>query len=93
MSTSDRLDQMFAAARREQAPRVDVVNRVISQLSEPRTVVVSNIDMSEWIGAGASTLVAACCLWLVMPLWSSNPSWVATLSEWHPLAAMLQQLP
>ncbi|MES2792780.1 MAG: hypothetical protein V4719_24415 [Planctomycetota bacterium] len=90
MSTPDKLEQLFAAARRELAPRVDVVDRVLARLPGQSPVIMPEIEMSEWIGAGASTLVAACCLWLAMPLWS--PSWPESLSVWHPLAAMLQQL-
>lgn len=90
MNTSDRLEQMFAAARRELSPRLDVVGRVLARVPGRPPVIVPDIEMSEWIGAGVSTVVAACCLWLVMPLW--NSSWAATLSGWHPMAAMLQQL-
>lgn len=90
MTTSDRLEQLFAAARRELAPQVNVVDRVLGRLPAQSPVIVPEIEMSEWIGAGASALVAACCLWLVMPLW--NSSWPSAMSVWHPLAAMLQQL-
>jgi hypothetical protein len=90
VSSTDRLEQLFAAARRELAPPVDVVGRVLGRLNGQPTVVIHDIEMSEWIGAGASALVAACCLWLVMPLW--NSSWPSAMSVWHPLAAMLQQV-
>ncbi len=90
MNTSNRLEQMFAAARRELSPQLDVVSRVLARVPGQPPVIVPDIEMSEWIGAGVSTVVAACCLWLVMPLW--NSSWAATLSGWHPMAAMLQQL-
>lgn len=89
MTTSDRLEQLFAAARRELAPSVNVVDRVLKRLPVQSATVVPDIEMSEWIGAGASALVAACCLWLVVPLW--NSSWPSAMSVWHPLAAMLQQ--
>lgn len=90
MSTPDRLEQLFAAARREVAPSVDVVGRVLARLPGQPPVIVPDVEMSEWIGAGASTLVAACSLWFVMPVW--NSSWSSAMSLWHPLAAMLQQL-
>lgn len=90
MSTSDKIDQLFAAARREMAPQVDVVDRVMARLPGPSAVIVTDLEAADWIGAGVSTLVAACCLWLAMPLWSS--SWPESLSAWHPLAAMLHQL-
>lgn len=90
MSTPDKFDQLFAAARREIAPRVDVVDRVMACLPAQAAVIVPDLEVSDWVGAGVSTLVAACCLWLVMPLWSA--SWPESLSVWHPLAAMLNQL-
>ena len=90
MTSSDQLERLFAAARRDVAPPVNVVERVLKQLPGQPTLVVPEIEMSEWIGAGASALVAACCLWLVMPLW--NSSWPSAMSVWHPLAAMLQQV-
>ncbi len=94
MTTSQRLEQLFAAARRELAPPANVVDRVLGRLHGQSPgqgpVVVPDIEMTEWIGAGASALVAACCLWLVMPLW--NSSWPSAMSVWHPLAAMLQQV-
>lgn len=90
LSTPDRLEQLFAAARRELAPSVNVVDRVLARLPGQPTVIAPEIEMADWIGAGASTLVAACCLWLAMPLW--NSSWPSAMSVWHPLAAMLEQL-
>ena len=90
MSTPDKLEQLFAAARRELAPRVEVVDRVLARLPGQSTVMVADLEMSDWIGAGASTLVAACCLWLAMPMWSAT--WPESLSVWHPLAALLNQL-
>lgn len=90
MSTPDKLEQLFAAARRELAPRVDVVDRVLARLPGQSAVMVAELEMSDWIGAGASTLVAACCLWLAMPMWSAT--WPESLSVWHPLAALLNQL-
>ncbi len=90
MSTPDKLEQLFAAARRDLAPRVDVVDRVLARLPGQSAVMVAELEMSDWIGAGASTLVAACCLWLAMPMWSAT--WPESLSVWHPLAALLNQL-
>ena len=90
MSTPDKLEQLFAAARRDLAPRVDVVDRVLARLPGQSAVMVADLEMSDWIGAGASTLVAACCLWLAMPMWSAT--WPESLSVWHPLAALLNQL-
>lgn len=90
MNTPDKLEQLFAAARRELAPRVDVVDRVLARLPGQSAVMVADLEMSDWIGAGASTLVAACCLWLAMPMWSAT--WPESLSVWHPLAALLNQL-
>ena len=90
MNTPDKLDQLFAAARREMAPQVDVVDRVMACLPAQAAVIVPDLEVSDWVGAGVSTLVAACCLWLAMPLWSA--SWPESLSVWHPFAAMLNQL-
>jgi hypothetical protein len=84
------LEQLFAAARREVAPTVDVVSRVLARLPSQPTVASPDVEMSEWIGAAASTLVAACALWMVMPIW--NSSWSSVIRLWHPLSAMLQQL-
>ncbi|MDB5335226.1 MAG: hypothetical protein JWN70_845 [Planctomycetaceae bacterium] len=89
MSTPDKLEMLFAAARRELAPQVDVVDRVLARLPGQPTVIIPDLEAADWIGAGVSTLVAACCLWLAMPLWSA--SWPESLSVWHPLAAMLYQ--
>ena len=92
MSTPDKLEQLFAAARCELAPQVDVVDRVLARLPRQTaaTVITPDLEVSDWVGAGVSTVVAACCLWLAMPLWSA--SWPESLSVWHPLEAMLNQL-
>lgn len=90
MNTPDRFEQLFAAARREVAPSLNVVDRVLARLPNQPPVILPDVEISDWVGAGASSLVAACCLWLVIPVW--NASWPEALSVWHPLAAMLQQL-
>ena len=90
MNTPDRFEQLFAAARRELAPSLNVVDRVLARLPNQPTVILPDVEISDWVGAGASSLVAACCLWLVIPVW--NSSWPDALTVWHPLAAMLQQL-
>lgn len=90
MSTPDRLEQLFAAARRELAPPVDVVSRVLLRIPQQATVAVPEVEASDWIAAAASLLVAACCLWLVVPLW--NSTWPSAMSVWHPLTAMMEQL-
>lgn len=87
MSTPERLEQLFAAARRELAPPVDVVGRVLSRLPRQAAVAVPEVEVSDWIAAGVSTLVAACALWLVVPLWNSN--WSTAMNVWHPLSAMV----
>lgn len=90
MSTPERLEQLFAAARHELAPRVDVVSRVLARLPRHATVAAPEIELSDWIAAGASTLVAACCLWLVVPVW--NSTWPSAMTVWDPLMAMVEQL-
>ena len=92
MNFDSDLRRLFAAARCEQAPSLDVVGRVLRALparsATPVVSALSDDDLAEWIGAGVSSLVAAGCLWMAASWWSQ--AWMTSWETWHPMVALMQ---
>ena len=92
MSFEPQLQRLFEVARCDQAPRLDVVSKVLSaipaRVTGAATPAFSDEDYAEWIGAGISSLVAAGCLWMAASWWSQ--SWMTSWETLHPMVTLMQ---
>jgi hypothetical protein len=84
--TDNRFEKLVAAARREQAPTLDVSQAVMDRLEDLRT---ERLERRVWTVAGlVSVLVATFMCFLVYPEWESLQDPMLALVE--PIRVSLQ---
>lgn len=84
--TDNRFEKLVAAARREQAPTLDVSQAVMNRLEDLRT---ERLEQRVWTIAGlVSVLVATFMCFLVYPEWESLQDPLLALVE--PIRVSLQ---